>query len=251
MQSDHRKTKSLIRNSAVGVSRYLQLAILFRRNIASGVWKIQQQIPTVEQLAESHGVARATVRQALGILEAEKLIERFRAKGTFVIQQPQERLWCEVHTDWSGLLLSREGGEIELLSERKNVQPAPSVLHPYKSLAESYRHFRRLHSRRNEPYLLADVYIDERLCKQIPRSDLKTKTSLNILANIRGLKLGDVRQTLTIAAADLETAEKLKMPLNAAVAHVHRSAIDEDGCMIFVADGTYRGDVVRLDIKLR
>jgi GntR family transcriptional regulator len=249
--SDRRKMQSLARHSAVGVSRYLQLAILFRRNIASGVWKLRQQIPTVEQLAESHGVARATVRQALGILADEKLIERFRAKGTFVIQHPQERLWCEVHTDWSGLLLSREGGEIELLSERKNVQPAPSVLHPYKSLAESYRHFRRRHSRRNEPYLLADVYIDERLCKQISRSDLKTKTSLNILANIRGLKLGDVRQTLTIGAADLETADKLEMPLNAAVAYVHRSAIDEDGCMIFVADGTYRGDFVRLDIKLR
>jgi GntR family transcriptional regulator len=250
MQSDHRRTKFLIRNSAVGVSRYLQLAILFRRNIASGVWKLQQQIPTVDQLAESHGVARATVRQALGILEAEKLIERFRAKGTFVIQQPQERLWCEVHTDWSGLLLSHEG-ETELLSERKNVQPAPSVLHPFKSLAESYRHFRRLHSRRNEPYLLADVYIDERLCKQIPRSDVKTKSFLSNLANIRGLKLGDVRQTITIGSADLETAEKLEMPVNAAVAHVYRSALDEDGCMIFMADGTYRGDLVRLDIKLK
>jgi GntR family transcriptional regulator len=65
------------------------------------------------------------------------------------------------------------------------------------------------------------------------------------------LKLGDVRQTLTIGAADIETAEKLKMPLNAPVAHVHRSAVDDTGCLIFVADGTYRGDVVRLDIKLR
>src|SRR5437868_13707957 len=98
MQADQRKTKSLIKHSAVGVSRYLQLATLFRRHIASGHWKLQQQIPTVEQLAESHGVARATVRQALGILEGEKLIQRFRAKGTFVTQQPQERLWCEVHT---------------------------------------------------------------------------------------------------------------------------------------------------------
>jgi GntR family transcriptional regulator len=248
MQPDRKST--LIRNSAIGISRYLQLATLFRRHIASGHWKLQEQIPTVEQLAESHGVARATVRQALGILESENLIQRFRAKGTFVTQQPQERLWCEVHTDWSGLLLSREGSEIELISEEKGVQPRTS-LHPYKELAASYRHFHRLHRRRGEPYLLADVFIDEKLCKRIPRNDLKTKTSLNILANVRGLKLGDVRQTLTIGAADIETAEKLKMPLNAPVAHVHRSAVDDTGCLIFVADGTYRGDVVRLDIKLR
>ena len=47
---------------AVGVSRYKQLATLFRRHISTGHWKVGEQIPTIEELAESHGVARANNR---------------------------------------------------------------------------------------------------------------------------------------------------------------------------------------------
>ena len=89
--------------------RYLQLATLFRRRIESGHWPLGKQVPTVDDLAAACGVARATVRQALDILAEENLIARYRAKGTFVTRQSREELWCEVKTDWSGLLMSPEG----------------------------------------------------------------------------------------------------------------------------------------------
>ena len=95
------------------VSRYIQLATLFRRRIESGEWPIGEQIPTIDDLVLECGVAKATIRQALGLVEAEGLIERFRAKGTFVKRRPQDQMWCDVETDWNGLLSSREGAEIE------------------------------------------------------------------------------------------------------------------------------------------
>ncbi len=61
-------------------------------------------MPTVDDLADECGVARATIRKALDMLEGEGLIDRYRAKGTFVRQRPRQQLWCEVATDWSGLL---------------------------------------------------------------------------------------------------------------------------------------------------
>src|SRR3546814_11991560 len=66
-----------------------------------------------------------------------------------------------------------------------------------------------------------------------------------------GLEIADARQTLTIGTADMETARALSMPLNAPVAFVHRRACDRDGVALLIADGIYRGDVVRLDVKLR
>lgn len=233
-----------------GVPRYIQLATLFRRQIASGQWQTGDQIPTVEDLSEQYTVARATVRQALGILEAEGLIERFRAKGTFVTYQPQEQLWCEVETDWNGLLRSREGAEIELLSESIGAQP-PAFLHPVGERARSYRLIRRRHWRGGQPFLVADSYFDESIWKRVPPEALTSKSALNLLASIRGLKIGDVRQTLTIGAADVEIADMLQIPLNSPVAYVHRSAMDGRGRLVFISDGTYRGDVVRLDMKLR
>jgi GntR family transcriptional regulator len=103
------------------VSRYLQLASLFRRRIEAGDWPIGQQTPTVDDLAVECGVARATVRKALDMLEDEGLIERYRAKGTFVRQRPRQQLWCEVATDWSGLLAARDDAVIEVLSDERGI----------------------------------------------------------------------------------------------------------------------------------
>lgn len=237
-------------DDATGIPRYLQLSSLFRRMIESGQWQTDSQIPTVEELAAEYGVARATVRQALGRLDAEGLIARYRAKGTFVTYRPQDQLWCEVETDWSGLLRSRPGATIELLSEETGQQP-PAFLHQTGERARSYRRFKRRHWREGKPFLVAYTYLDEALCRRISKEDLESKTALSLLSDIRGVKLGDVRQTLTIGAADVVTAKELAVALNTPVAYVHRSAVDVAGKLIMVSDGTYRGDVVRLDMKLK
>ena len=229
--------------------RYLQLATLFRRRVESGQWQTGQQLPTIDDLAQECGVARATVRQALDILAQDDLIVRYRAKGTFVTRQKREELWCEVRTDWSGLLLSPPGATMEVLSAQKDVQPKV-LFHNIGTPAPGYRHWRRLHWRDGKPYHLGEVYIDERLAARIPASALSTKTSLRMLKDVPRLVIADARQTLTIATADIETAKLLKIPINAPVAYVHRSVADNKGCLVFVGAGVYRGDVVRLDIKL-
>src|SRR6478752_7707263 len=111
------------------VARYIQLASLFRRRIEAGDWPVAEQTPTVDDLAAECGVARATIRKALDMLEDEGLIERYRAKGTFVRQRPRQQLWCEVATDWSGLLAARDEAVIEVLADERGFQP-PTVPHP-------------------------------------------------------------------------------------------------------------------------
>jgi len=247
--------KTLQRKSAVDldrsvVSRYIQLASLFRRRIEAGDWPVGKQIPTVDELAAECGVARATIRKALDMLEGEALIERYRAKGTFVRQRPRQQLWCEVATDWSGLLASRDDAVIKVLSDQRGTQP-PDVPHPIGTLAPSYRRLTRLHSRNGEPFLFARLHIDERLSRRIPKRDLTSKTALKLVADIPGLKIRDARQTLIIGTADVETSARLDIQLNAPVAIVQRSVVDRSGCLVFVGEGLYRGDMVRIDMKLR
>src|SRR5262245_62457769 len=138
--------------SRTAVARSLQLHSLIGRRVKSGLWAPGQQIPTVDDLAAECGVARATIRQALGILEDEQLIARYRAKGTFVRERPQGQIWCEVATDWSGLLMSRKDAVIEVLSDERGKQPT-QVPHPIGELAPSYRRLRRRHSRLGTPFL--------------------------------------------------------------------------------------------------
>lgn len=236
-----------IRKSAV--ARYLQLAALFRRRIETSEWPVDSRIPTVEELAKECGVANMTIRQALSLLEQEGLIERFRAKGTFVRKSNRRDLWCEVQTDWNGLLMSRDNAELEVLSTQTGTKPTDYPADVGK-LADSYLHLRRRHSRDGENFLLADVFIDERVSEKIDPADFTAKTSMRLIADIPGLKIVDARQILTIGSADPEVSELLGVSLGDPIAYVQRIAVAEDGTVALIANGIYRGDMVRVEIKL-
>jgi GntR family transcriptional regulator len=244
------KTESLFAAGSTGVSRYKQLATLFRRHISTGRWKVGEQIPTIGDLAVEHGIARETVRQALDILADEKLIERFRAKGTFVTHHPEEQMWCEVETDWAGLLRARRGATIETLAEKSNQQP--HLVPDFSGkLAKNYRYFRRRHWRNDEPFLLSEMYIDEEVFKRVPRNSIASKTGLQFLSEVPGLELMDFRQTLTLGSADMMIAEKLNLELNAPVAFMRRYAFDKNNRLVFTGETIYRGDVFWLSMKLK
>lgn len=241
-------TAMALRKSAV--ARYLQLASLFRRRIESGEWAVGAQIPTVAELAQQCGVASMTIRQSLDILEDEGLIERFRAKGTFVKAQPKRELWCQVNTDWSGLLIARENAKIEILSDERNV-PLPRYDGGVGVPASAYRHLRRRHSRDGTAFLLADVYVAEDVCRYIKEKAYTTMTAMRLVADLPKQKIIDARQVVTIGAADLDTSTQLNIPLGEAIAKVQRVAVNQDGKLILVANGIYRGDMVKIEVKLR
>ena len=79
----------------------------------------------------------------------------------------------------------------------------------------------------------------------------ETKTALRLIADIPGVKIKDARQSLTIGTADVETAQALNIPLNAPIACVYRSVVDQNGSLVFIGEGLYRGDQVRIDMKLK
>jgi GntR family transcriptional regulator len=66
------------------VPLYHQLRELLTEKIESGEWTPGYQLPGENQLTAEFGVSRFTVRQALGLLEKQGLVERKRGKGSFV-----------------------------------------------------------------------------------------------------------------------------------------------------------------------
>lgn len=237
--------------SRSAISRYIQLATLFRRRIETGEWPVGSQIPTVEELANECGVARATIRQALDELARERLIERYRAKGTFVIGGARESLWCTVRTDWSGLLRpSSEDARIEVLHARPKPIPLP-IAHEIGTAAPLYRHVQRRHWRKEAPFLLTDLYIAEPLGRLLTKKELGSKTALKMISDMPDVEIGDAMHTMIIGSADPVAAELLHVPVNAPVAHVQREVVDSKGVLILVSAGVYRGDVVRFEVKLR
>lgn len=232
------------------VSRYIQLAGLFRRRIETGEWDIGAKIPTVKELAEQCGVATMTIRQALDIIEGEGLIERYRAKGTFVVERPNRDLWCEVKTDWSGLLIARDNATIDILGDERGVM-LPRRESDIGRPAPSYRHLKRRHSRAGAPFMIGDVYVDERISPLIPDESYSRITAMRIAHDLPGHTIEDAVQIVTIGSADLETATELNVSIGDPIAKVQRIAVDQHGDIVLLANGIYRGDMMKIEVKLR
>ena len=59
-----------------------------KRKIIDGEWKVNEQIPTEQELAEELMVSRTTIREAIKILASQNIVRIDRGKGTFVAETP-------------------------------------------------------------------------------------------------------------------------------------------------------------------
>lgn len=71
-------------------SRHLYLRVIdtIKKNIEEGYYKENQKLPSEFDLAKELGVSRATLREALRILEEENVVIRRHGVGTFVNPKP-------------------------------------------------------------------------------------------------------------------------------------------------------------------
>ena len=63
---------------------YAQLAAILRRQIAGGVYPPGEKIPSESSISRQYRLSVMTVRQAIGVLTEQGLIERVQGSGTFV-----------------------------------------------------------------------------------------------------------------------------------------------------------------------
>lgn len=64
--------------------KYSELSHRLRIDIQNGIYVSGQKLPSENELAKLTGYSRQTVRQAIGVLEKEGLVDRVRGSGTYV-----------------------------------------------------------------------------------------------------------------------------------------------------------------------
>jgi GntR family transcriptional regulator len=69
---------------------YTQLADILREMITSGELQPRSPLPSESYLQQEQGIARGTVRTAIGILRDEGLVVTISGRGTFVKERPSQ-----------------------------------------------------------------------------------------------------------------------------------------------------------------
>ena len=230
------------------VPYYRQLADLLRREIrqkqAAGEL---YQLPSENELAEQHGLSRATVRHAQDELERGGWIYRQKGVGSFApVRRVEEDVTLLVSTTEE---MRRRGWSLEAKVLSLEELPAPPHVAAALELPENapVLAVRRLRIVDETPLSLQVVHLAASLCPGLTETDL-TGSLYHLLESRFGLKLWTGREILRARGASQEEAGWLEIEPGAAVMYAERITYAADGRAVEYLEAVWRGD--RFDFKV-
>ena len=188
---------------------YLQVRDALVERVATGEWKPGFAVPNEGDLARDLGVSSGTVRKALELLEADKLVTRRQGRGTFVNDPASEEMACRFirlrtvdGKSVSGEVTSQaisEGVANELECGRLRLRAGDGV----------YR-IRRVRRHRGQNFLVADVTLPAALFPRLAgKGDIPSQ--VGALAPWNGMLLGGAEERVTISVPPEEVRDLLSV----------------------------------------
>lgn len=226
---------------------FKQIADDLRAQIATGSWGAGERIPSESQLMDRYGVARMTVRQALGALKAEGLLLAEHGRGVFVRGRPVVR---RVASDRFARR-HREAGQAAFIAEAEGIA-APSVDElevGHEAPAPEVREALRLGPRakvlaRRRRYLLdglpvelASSFIPSVIAKGTAIEERHTGPG-GVYARLEeaGHLLAEFIEEVGARMPTPEERVRLRLPEGTPVLTVRRIAFDTDGVPVEMTD---------------
>jgi GntR family transcriptional regulator len=205
-------------------------------------------LPTIEQIAKQYGVAKVTVRQALGLLAGKGLAYSMQGKGTYVASKSPVRRLVRLASDWETFVSSVEGNTAQMLRQNDveaTAEAASGTLTP----GLRYRHMLRVHRTGKISYGLLDIHLDRRCYDLAPR-EFDGGMIVSLLRKISKADARSMDLVLRITSADIVTAGHLDITVNAPIGEVRRTVTNSRGEVIYYSHGKYRSDLVTFETRI-
>jgi GntR family transcriptional regulator len=234
---------------------YYQLENVLREKISSGAVAPGERLPTESELIKQYGVSRITVRQALGTLAEEGLIERQQGRGTFVSQRRTRKRKFDNLPHLTGSLdeLIEMGMdapvkvlEFNLVAADKNEADIFQV----KVGTPIYR-LKRLRLFEGKPYSLIVNYVPEEIGLQLTQEELSSGAILQMIETKFGVHLNEAKQQIKAELADPYTAGQLGVRVGAALLSIERTVFADDGKPVEFGHTLYRSDIYGFSVLLK
>lgn len=226
-----------------GIPLYLKVASLLRERILRAEVPRGCKLAPIPQLQAEYGVARSTIRQALAILEDEKLISSNRGRGT-IVTALAEKLPGDLPVYNTAVL--PPGITFKVLW-RRECDRVPEVGLNTEALARPLMHIRKRNDFKSIPYSIVDLWIPRALYNLCPKGSDRRKLYSQLLAEHAGIASMHGRQIITIVGASYETAQLLGISLSAPVARISSQLWDESGTPVMAHVTAIRSDLFAVE----
>ena len=230
-----------------GTPVHAQIADRLGERISAGRLPVGTRLPAERELAETLGVSRMTVRQALAAVEQRGLLDRGVGRGTFVARpkvahdrsrvagftEQLERAGLRARARVVAAAVEPAGEEV---AEALGIEPGAPVTH-----------VRRVRSDGRTPLTLEDFWVPEALAPALAGAEL-TGSLYTLLATRYSCGPVAATESLEPVLARDHEADLLGVPAGSPLMRVERVARDEDGIPVEYACDLHRGDRARFVI---
>lgn len=229
---------------------YHQLKTVILREIESGRWPPDAQLPTENDLARRFRVSKITVRQALRDLAAEGFIRREQGRGTFVerrrLQQgPRELTSFTSEMRGHGLVPASKVLEQETVPAAPEVAAALGV-----EPGSSVFRLRRLRLADRQPMGIQTAFVPSQLVPGLADTAFGDASLYDVLQTRYGLHPASARETYCVRLMRKDEAALLDVPVRSPAMTAERITLLADGQPLEFVQSVMRGDRYKIVIDL-
>lgn len=211
---------------------YRQVRDAFVRQIAEGVWRPGEALPSEQALAEKLGVSQGTVRKALDALAVEKVIERRQGKGTYVAEHTPERALFRFFrlTKADGTRATPETRKDETVRRRtaRAFEAKKLGLEAGAAIVEIVR----VRLIDEQPAILERIVLPLALFPDIDRKGQLPNALYSMYQRDYGQNISTAEEELRADAATREDAKRLGIAVGMPLLHIERIGIGVDGARV-------------------
>jgi GntR family transcriptional regulator len=220
---------------------YLQLREVVRGKIEDGEYPPGTAIPSENELAETYGINRLTVRSAIDALVSEGLLRRVQGKGVYVLGSKMERD-LETLGGFTQTMLNKHAKPSTkiLVKARRRAGSKYACIFSVPPDSELY-YIKRLCYADGEPMSLEEILIPCDVVPKLEGIDLSV-FSLYEVYDFYGVRLSRAWQTLDLAELEPNDARMLNVDRGRAVLLFSCTSCDEQGRVIEFSRSYTRGD---------
>ena len=228
---------------------YLQLREIIRNKIEEGEYLPGTAIPSENKLAETFGINRITVRNAVDALANEGILKRVQGKGVFVVGQKSE-ISLEEH---GGFIsdASRNDSRILVKELQKSTREAGNKYANLFNieLDDEIVYFKHLIYISNVETAIEEYFVPKAVIPSLESINTSVFSFRDVLS-FYGVKLKKMTQSLKIVRGHLKTRKLLNTPNKVALLLLKCNFYDENGKIIAHSITNIRSDMQSFTVSL-
>lgn len=224
---------------------YRQIAEILKDKIIGEEFQPGDNIGTQTELKDQFHVSTITIRQAVKLLEKEKLVVTKQGKGTFVKPRKVEQELLRLQ---SLSAVIEESGYMPTVEIRTfTLVDTPADI---KIFGPECFYIERIHKIDEEPIALSHIYLPYAIGNELTSKDLENQTIYQLLESKFGTEVGEAVQRIESCPAIKDLAEFLEVPEGTPLLKAARIAYDKSNTPVEKITFYYRHNEFKFKIKL-